>query len=62
MKLIVYYRQRAAEVRLLAAGMCGSQSRRTLLMLADQWESLAQQVEERGRAQELLDSRPAPVR
>jgi hypothetical protein len=44
MRLISHYLERAAAVRAMAATMKGSDSRRTLTMLAEQWEALARQV------------------
>lgn len=44
MQLILHYEQRAKAVRALAKSMTGSEMRQTLVMLAAQWEALAEQA------------------
>lgn len=61
MQLIPYYLERAATVRTLANTMTGSDVRRTLLMLAEQWEALAAQVTRVRETQASCDSGPPSV-
>jgi hypothetical protein len=49
--------ERAAAVRARAATMVGSDSRRTLLMLAEQWEALAAQIPRMEEGQAMRDAR-----
>lgn len=44
MNLISFYLERAVSVRAMAGAMTTSDARRTLFMLADQWEALAAQA------------------
>ncbi|MGE4064949.1 MAG: hypothetical protein AB7E79_16410 [Rhodospirillaceae bacterium] len=55
MDIAAYYVERAQAVRSLAGAMSGSDNRRTLLMLADQWEALAVQRGQLKKTQDACD-------